>query len=196
MDISAHVSKVCGSAFYYLYNIRHIRKYLSRETTETLVHAFITSRLDYCNSLLYGVPEYQLNKLQRVMNASARIICGAPKFCHVTPLLKELHWLPVRWRIDFKILLLTFKALHGLAPKYLTDLISVLPASRYSLRRDDNDILLDRPRSRTKKTMGDCSFMVAAPFLWNTLPLQARQSTNLNTFKSAVKTFLFSKVFS
>ena len=78
----------------------------------------------------------------------------------------------------------------------VTDLISVLPASRYSLRTDDNGILLDRPRSRTKKTMGDCSFMVAAPFLWNTLPLQARQSTNLNTFKSAVKTFLFSKVFS
>ena len=103
-------------AFYYLYNTRHIRKYLSRSSTETLIHAFITSRLDYCNSLLYGLPKYQLSKLQRVMNSSARLVYCAPKSCHITPLLRELHWLPVCYRIEYKITLLTFKVLRGMAP--------------------------------------------------------------------------------
>ena len=80
-----------------------VRKYLSRSSSETLIHAFITSRLDYCNScLLYGLPKYQLSKLQRVMNASARLVYCAPKSCHVTPLLRELHWLPVCYRIENK----------------------------------------------------------------------------------------------
>ena len=113
LDMGTHITKTCSSAFYYLYNIRHIRKYLSRESTEKLVHAFISSRLDFCNSLLYGIPEYQTRKLQRVMNASARLIYRAPKFCHMTPLLAELHWLPMRARIHCKILLITYKILHG-----------------------------------------------------------------------------------
>ena len=101
LDMGTHIAKTCSSAFYYLYNIRHVRKYLSRESTEKLVHAFIISRLDYCNSLLYGIAEYQTMKLQRVMNASARLIYRAHKFCHITPLLAELHWLPVRSRIHY-----------------------------------------------------------------------------------------------
>jgi len=132
LDMSTHVTKACASAFYNLYNIRDIRKYLSRESTERLVHAFITSRLDYCNGLLYGAPEYQIKKLQRVMNVSAGLVYRAPKYCHITPLLRELHWLPVRLRVDFKILLVTFKILHGVAPSYL-NLVSVLPDSHYQL---------------------------------------------------------------
>ena len=88
-----------------------------------LVHAFITSRVDDCNSLLFGLPNYQLNKLQRVLNALARLVCNAPRFCHISLLLRGLHWLPVKARIEFKILLITFKAIHGLAPKYLCDLL-------------------------------------------------------------------------
>ena len=123
LDMSTHISKTCGFAIYYLYSIRHIRKFLSKEHTEQLVHVFIASRLDYCNSLLYGVPDCQIMKLQRVMNASARLIHCAPKFRRITPILMELHWLPVRARIEFKILLITFKVIKGLAPKYLADLI-------------------------------------------------------------------------
>ena len=98
--------KLCGSACYYLYNIRRIRKFLSREHTEQLVHAFITSRLDHCNSPLYSVLDCQIMKLQRVMNANARLIYCARKFCHITPIRIELHRLPVRRRIKFKILLI------------------------------------------------------------------------------------------
>ena len=99
LDMLTHVTKACASTFYYLYNIRHIRKYLSRESTKRLAHAFITSRLDYCNGLLYGAPEYQFKKLQRVMNASAWLVYRA---LHWLP---ELHWLPVCLGVDFKILL-------------------------------------------------------------------------------------------
>ena len=195
LDMGTHITKTCSSAFYYLYNIRHIRKYLSRESTEKLVHAFISSRLDYCNSLLYGIPEYQTMKLQRVMNASARLIYRAHKFCHITPLLAELHWLPVRSRIHYKILLITFKILHGLSPKYLSDLISIQQPSSYHLRRNDNGRLLERPSVKTKKTLGDRAFQVAAPFLWNKLPRSAREATNLESFKTLIKTFLFKESF-
>ena len=158
------------------------------------MNLLITSRLDYCNGLLYGAPVYQIKKLQRVMNASARLVYRAPKYCHITPLLRELHWLPVRLRVDFKILLVTFKILHGVAPSYLEDL--VLPASHYQLRRNNNGILLERSRLRTKKTMGDRAFSIAAPFLWNSLPLPIRQETSIDSFKRSVKTYLFKKAFS
>ena len=191
LDMGTHITKTCSSAFYYLYNIRRIRKYLSRESTEKLVHAFISSRFDYCNSLLYGIPEYQTRKLQRVMNASARLIYRAPKFCHITPLLAELHWLPVRARIHYKILLITYKILHGHAPKYLSDLISIQQPSCYSLRCNDNDPLLKRPIAKTKKTMGHRAFQIGAPLLWNKLPRSAREASNLESFKTIIKTVTF-----
>ena len=98
---TSHITKICASSFYYIYNIRRIRKYLSRQSTEILVHAFITSRLDYCNGLLYGLPDCLLNKRQRVQSACARLIFREQKFCHVTLLIYELHWLPIKYRIEF-----------------------------------------------------------------------------------------------
>ena len=139
--------------------------------------------------------ENQSSKLQRVMNSSARLIYRAHKFCHITPLLAELHWLPVRSRIHYKILLITFKVLHGLSPKYLSDLISIQQPLSYNLRRNDNGRLLERPSAKTKKTMGDRAFQVAAPFLWNKLPRSARDTTNLESFKTLIKTFLFKESF-
>ena len=121
-------------------------------------------RVDYCNSLLYGLPNCQINKLQRVLNASARLVCNVPRFCLISPLLRGLHWLPVKVRIQFKILLITFKVIHGLAPKYLCDLLT-FKSSLYNLRFSDS-ILLSMPAVRSK-TLGDRAFMVAAPKLWN-----------------------------
>ena len=93
------------------------------EYTEKLIHAFITSRLDYCKSLLYGVPDHHMQKLQYVTHASAQLIFCAPKHCHIMPLLQQLHWLPICLCIEFRILLITFKVLQGSAPKYFIDLI-------------------------------------------------------------------------
>ena len=116
LNMSEHMTKLCASAFFfcffYLYNIRRIRKYLSKNSAETLVHAFISSRLDYENSLLLGLPQYQIQKLQQMQNASARLIFSMPRYCHITPLLFDLHWLSVNQQIVFKILLLVYKVLH------------------------------------------------------------------------------------
>ena len=122
-------------------------------------------------------------------------IYRAHKLCHITPLLAELHWLPVRSRIHYKILLITFKILYGLSPKYLLDLISIQQPLSYYLRRNDNGRLLERPSVKTKKTLGDRAFQVAAPFLWNKLPRSAREATSLESFKILIKTFLFKESF-
>ena len=129
LSMETHINKVWSSGFYYLHNLRRIRRYLSQDCLVSLIHAFVTSRLDYCNSLKYGLPQCQISKLQRVQNAAARIALDLWKFCHITPALRQLHWLPVVKRIQFKILLLTFKAIHGLSPPYISELITVKPKS-------------------------------------------------------------------
>ena len=159
LTMSTHISKVCGSAFYHLDNIKRIRKYLSMGATTALIHPLITSRIHYCNSLLYGLPDCQINKLQRVLNTAARLVYNAPRFCHITPLLCGLHWLPVRLGIHFKILLITFKAIHGFALVYIQDLV-VIKSANYNLR-STNSMLLEVPAIKSKTTLGDRSFAMA-----------------------------------
>ena len=89
--MNTDINKASSSAFFYLYNIKRIRKYVTSESAAALVHAFITGRVDYCNSLYYGLPDYQLHKLQQVLNSSAHLVLCAPQSCHITPLLRELH---------------------------------------------------------------------------------------------------------
>ena len=161
--------------------------------TEMLVHAFITSCVDYCNSLLYGLPNYQLNKLQRVLNASARLVCNAPRFCHISPLLRGLHWLPVKARIEFKILLITFKEIHGLAPKYLCDFVT-FKSTLNNLRSSDSIWL--SMTAVWSKTLGDRAFMVAVPRLWKSLPKELRAITYVNScFKAHIKAYLFKTLY-
>ena len=106
-----------------------------------IIYSFITNRIDYYNSPLYGLPNSHIMKLQRIQNAAARLVTGTPRFCHVTPLLFHLHWLPISYRIKFKILLLTFKCLYGQAPNYLIDLITIKKQSGYSLRSNESIFL-------------------------------------------------------
>ncbi|XP_015778772.1 PREDICTED: uncharacterized protein LOC107356669 [Acropora digitifera] len=188
--MNAQVTKTCKAGFFYLHNICRIRKFLTQEITEKLIHAFVTSRLDYCNSLLYGLPSNLLAKLQRVQNAAARLIHRAPRFCHITPLLVDLHWLDIKSRIDFKIILLTFKAIHGQAPAYICELVNLKPNSSYGLR-SNNKMLLSTLNFRTLPTLGDCAFAAAAPKLWNAIPLSIRQEQNLEHLNKKLKTYLF-----
>ncbi len=101
-----------------------MQRYLDQQSAKQIVHALVISRLDCCNSLLCGLPADLLNRLQRVQNACARTIMMCRKYDHITPVLKELHWLPIAQRIQFKVLMLTYKCLHGLAPQYLAELIT------------------------------------------------------------------------
>ena len=195
LNMENHVTRMCKSSFYYLYNLRKIRKYLSKQTTEKLVHAFVTSRLDYCNSLLYGMPACLINKLQRVQNAAARLITKSSRFEHINPTLYDLHWLPVRYRINFKILMIVHKCVYGNAPSYLKDLVSVKVASRYYTRSDDMGLLLILPSFKSMATLGDRSFSLAAPTLWNILPINIRETKDIAIFKSILKTYFFKLAF-
>uniref|UniRef100_A0A669B839 Reverse transcriptase domain-containing protein n=1 Tax=Oreochromis niloticus TaxID=8128 RepID=A0A669B839_ORENI len=123
MSFNAHIKQICKTAFFHLRNISKIRNILSQSDAEKLVHAFITSRLDYCNSLLSGCPKNSLKSLQLIQNAAARVLTGTRKREHISPVLASLHWLPVKSRIEFKILLLTYKVLNNQAPSYLNDLV-------------------------------------------------------------------------
>ena len=166
MTMLPHITSICKSASYHLRNISRIRKFLSTKTTEILVHAFVSSKLDHCNSHLYNVPKYILKKLQSVQNAATRLITCSRKYDHITPILKELHWLPVSERIKFKILLLTFKALHQQSPTYIQDLLTCYQPSR-SLRSPSS--LRLNPINFNLKSYGSRAFAVSAPGLWNSL---------------------------
>ena len=190
ISMDAHINQVCKAAFYHIHNIRRVSKYLSQECLKTLIHAFVTSRLDYCNSLLYRLPKYQISKLQRVQNTAARLITNSRKYDHITPALYSLHWLPVFYRIHFKILIITFKAIYNIAPSYICNLVSIKSCSDYSLR-SNKSLFLDRPKGRMLSTLGARSFYAAAPTLWNSLPLHIREITSLSVFKKQLKTYFF-----
>ena len=164
------------------------------ECRQSLVHAYVTSRLDYCNSILYGLPKYQLSKLQRIQNMAARLITDTMKCDHIKPVLYNLHRLLVNYRIQFKILMITFKAIHGMAPSYLSNLICIRSSSRYSLRNNDT-IFLERPKGVMRTTLGARSFHASAPALWNSLPAHIRTIDSLALFKKSLKTYLFKQAF-
>ncbi|XP_061585698.1 uncharacterized protein LOC133450813 [Cololabis saira] len=193
LSFQHHVNHITRTAFFHLKNIARLRPSLSFSTAETLIHAFITSRLDYCNSILYGSTSKVLNKLQYIQNSAARLLTHTRSRDHITPVLQKLHWLPIPQRIHFKILLLTHKALHNQAPCYLTDLLHRYTPSR-SLRPSDAN-LLSLPVRTKHRTWGDRAFSIAAPTLWNSLPKNIRDCTDLPAFKSHLKTHLYRTAF-
>ena len=192
MNMAAHVSKAVKSANYYLRNIGRIRKYLTAESSKSAVISLVTSRFDYCNGLLCGIPEELIRKLQRVQNNAARVITLTEKHDHITPVLKELHWLPVRRRIEFKILLLANKCLHGTTPSYLRELLKEYVPPR-TLRSTSKNLLCE-PRNNMK-TYDDRSFSACAPKLWNQLPDNIRAAGSVAIFKQQLKTHLFKDVY-
>ena len=153
------------------------------------------SRLDYCNSFFYGLPLVQLAKLKRVQNAAARLVENTNRFCHKTPVLQELHWLPTKLRIHFKLLLLVYKHIYYLAPDYVCKLLTVKSQHRYNLR-STGEILLEYPKGRTLHSFGDRAFVSAAPKLWNALLPCLLGGISLGSFKSKLKThFIFREAF-
>ena len=147
---------------------------------------------DYCNSLYTGLDQSSLRRLQLVQNAAARLLTSTRRREHITPVLASLHWLPIKFRIYFKVLLFAFKCLNGLAPLYLSDLLEAYTPVR-ALR--SADLFLLTPLPTKKRTRGDRAFAAAAPALWNNLPLPIRSAQTIGVFRSKLKTHLFSLAF-
>ena len=194
LTMAEQIGATCKKAFYHLHRISRIKKHLSSSAVAQLVHAFVTSTLDYNNSLLFGLPDTQISRLQRLQNCAARLVVGSTRYESITPHLKRLHWLPIRKRIDFKVATLTFRCLQETAPSYLTELVTRYRPARSLRATDSRSLDLVVPLANTVR-YGDRAFQNAAPRLWNSLPPSVKSSSSLSQFRSRLKTELFKNAF-
>ena len=194
LRMKLQIGRICKAASLGLFRIGALNNLLDKISMERLVHAFIYSRLDYGNALLFGLSTKELNRLQVIQNAAARLISGAKKHDHITPVLKSLHWLPIKARIEYKLLVINFNTICGCSPAYLNQIINLSKWNHYNLRSAMSTNLLQQPRSRSKY-YGDRTFSIAAPRLWNLIPDYIRQSASIDIFKKCIKTYLFNKFF-
>jgi len=187
-----HVTSVYRAAYYPRKNIQCLKALLTQETLVTVVCAFVNSRIDYCNSLLYGISDYNINRLQRIKNSAARMVTNTRKYYYITSIIQKLHWLPDGQRIHFKNLLRTYKSINDVVPEYLCKLMSIRKSSRKL--RSSSLILLQVAVFRLK-SYGDCAFSAAATTLRNKLPVDIRNVSYLEMFKYILKTHLFKIAF-
>jgi hypothetical protein len=192
LTFDGHVSAMSRTCFFHLRRIRAIKHCLTPNAVRTLVHAFICSRIDYCNSALYGITKNLQGRLQRILNAAARLITNIPKFGHISAAIREnLHWLPIAERISYKICLIVKNCLAGTAPAYLREHCNLTRSvlGRQNLRSADRRDLI-KPGITTE--YGRCSFTVMGPDQWNALPSTLRQTSDIQ-FRRMLKTHLFSR---
>ncbi|XP_038564705.1 rab proteins geranylgeranyltransferase component A 1 isoform X2 [Micropterus salmoides] len=192
LSLEPHICHVIKTSLFHLRNIAKIRPSLTPSAAERLIHTFTSSRLDYCNSLFLGINSIYIKRLQLVQNSAPRLITCSKSWHHITPVLKQLHWLPISHRITSKILVLTYKAIHHQATSYLTVLLSPYQPSR-SLRFTSAGLLYV-PKSKLS-SLGERAFSRAAPRLWNSLPHEIHTSESLTIFQSRLKTHLFSSAY-
>ncbi|XP_064419351.1 uncharacterized protein LOC135359048 [Latimeria chalumnae] len=191
LTLERQISSVVSSGFFHLKNIQRLYPVLPYDSLSTLMHAFVSSRLDYCNALYAGLPLKAIHRLQLVQNAAARVVNNVSRFDHITPILQELHWLPIRWRITFKVLVLVFKTLNGLGPAYLRDFLTPYVPARPLHSISGNSLVVPRFRSK----LGERSFAFQAAVAWNAISVDLKSSLSLSIFKSRLKTFLFESAF-
>ena len=191
LSMNEHVTSICKSVHFHLRNIGMIRHLIDKDTAKLLVNSFITSRIDYCNSFLAEIPKCQLNRLQKLQNKAARIVTRSKLSEHITPILGDLHWLPVEYRVKFKILCFTYNCRYGTAPPYLTELLNYYKPVR-SLRSSTHD---NYAIPRVHSVFGQRAFSYNAPKLWNALPSNIKKSESLSGFKRALKTHFYQLCF-
>ena len=190
LSMAEQVSAVCRGGYYQLRQLRPLVRCMTTDAIKTFAHAFINSRLDYCNALYHGISDGLMSRLQSVQNAAARLAMGLSRRDHITPALDQLHWLPVRQRVQFKLTILVYRSLAGTAPSYLSDDCKLTADTRTrSLRSGDSRTCIVR---RTHNHFGDRCFAAAGPSLWNKLPLHMRlPDISYERFRRLLKTFLF-----
>jgi len=185
LSLNAHTAAVSKSCFYHIRALRRIRTALDDSMATTLASALVSSRLDYANSIYYSTSSRNITRLTRVQNALARVTTRSHQPSH--SLLRQLHWLPIQQRISFKLATLTYKSIHTGSPSYLSELLQPHVPSR-TLRSSSGNYL---SQPRHKLAFGGRAFSVAAPKLWNSLPIGLRDSSTLSTFRRNLKTHLF-----
>ena len=191
VTMATHVTATVRACFAVLRQIQSVRRSLPRSMLVTLVRALVISKVDYCSSVLAGVSGTQLMRLQSVLNAAARLVFCARRSEHITPLLRELHWLKVRERIQFRLCVLAYRCLHGTAPTYLASSLHLTTEIEGNRRlRSADTMTLSVPATR-RSTLGDRAFPVAAARAWNSLPASTRRASSLDVFRQQLKTFLF-----
>jgi len=191
LTFRTHVNAVVKACFAVLRQMRSIRRCLRRHTLTTLIHSLVIIKVDYCSSLLAGVSSQLLSRLQFVFNAAARMIYSSRRSEHITPLLRELHWLKVPQRIQFRLCVLRYQCLHGTAPAYLSESLHSVAniGARRCLHSADTSTLLF-PSTR-RSTVGDQAFPVAVARAWNALPVTVRGASTLSAFCRQLKTHLY-----
>ena len=192
LNFKHHINSLVKTCNYHIRNLYAVRKYLNKDTLIGLVHSLILSHVDYCNSLFLGLPNYLLKKIQTILNKCARLIFSLPPRTPTTRYLIELHWLPVRARIEFKVCLLVYKAIMYKQPKYIVDMISRPETeTQMSLRSNDDAYRLYEPRAVNERAFAERSFSYVAPRLYNKLPVGVKQQSTLASFKKHLKSFVF-----
>ena len=191
LTMTSQVANVCRSAYYHLSRIAKIRDSISTTVCKSLIHGLVTSRLDYGNAILHGISDRHMHRLEMVQRSAARIVRQIRRGDRqsMTTILRQLHWLPVRKRIDFKLLVLVHRAIYNGTPEYLAALLRRHTPPR-SLR-SAGGLLLEVPRVNLER-FGHRAFACAGPTLWNKLPRNIRENSNITQFKKQLKTLLFS----
>ena len=205
LSFSQHISSLSKSCFYHIRNLRRIRSSIDLPTATTIAVSLIHSKLDYCNSLFLNLPNTQLDKLQFILNSAARAITSASKYSRITPILKSLHWLKIKERIQYKILSLTYSTIQFNQPSYLRNLLTVQNKIN---TRSSSSVTLIRPSNPSNLMITNRSFTYTAPFLWNSLPLDLRLPSDVTSpgqtpilsmspsvFHKRLKTYLFNLSF-
>ena len=193
LNMQMQINSVVKAANCQLLNVAHIKRFLDQDCLKMLINSLIISKIDYCNSLYHNLPANQLKKLQNILHRGARLITGSSRRDRITPILIDLHWLPIKARIEYKICVLTFLALKTDEPGYLKEKLRkyTLPETQSQTRHALNQHRLDQPTAKSK--YGDRAFSHSAPRLYNKLPNHIKDSENIVTFKKNLKTFLFRK---
>ena len=187
LSFDKHVSDICKSTSFHTRALAHVRRSITTDMARTVATAIVGSKLDYCNSLLFGASDKNISRLQRIQNNLARVVTNRGRYDRITPILAELHWLPIKERIEFKLCTLTYKVRTNKQPAYLASCLTESGPTR--TLRSASRHLLTVPRTRT--VAASRRFSVAAPTAWNRIPLAIRETETLASFRNKLKTFFF-----
>ena len=210
LTLNRHISDICSSSSFHLKALRHVRPLLDEPTSNAIACSLIGSRLDYCNSLLAGTTAHNITRLQNIQNRAAKTVCRSGRRDSATAALQRLHWLPVKQRINYKIALLTAKAITYGSPVYIRDMVSRYEPTR--TLRSSVSCMLTVPSVANKNSLLSRSFTCYAPTYWNSLPFALRSSVqncdvvnhsvttsvntcSINCFKHKLKFYLFTEAF-